>query len=286
MGASVQKTNKQETGHRPYTFTATPSVTNPTADFTVKILLLGDYYSGKRSLRKSFMDTDTGDVDGEYMKKVLDFGHFTVQLTVVVNHHCHFRIYSERYYAYRATRIVFVCYDTTDTGSLDNVPHWFAEADKYCSGCIKVLVGTKCDREANRQVTWEAGAELAKQYQCRFYETSATSRNIQEIFLNSILQALHEEFQLEASPLRLEQNYQVSHVLLPILEYKWGPTYHSEIFPRFCMLLLGKTKRTTDKNHLWGTLPLEIQREILTFLVQLEVQVLRNIRENKILFPK
>ena len=36
-----------------------------------------------------------------------------------------------------------------------------------------VLVGNKCDLETNRQITIDQGEELADQWKCKFFETSA-----------------------------------------------------------------------------------------------------------------
>merc|ERR1712177_76792 len=39
-----------------------------------------------------------------------------------------------------------------------------------------VLAGNKCDLEDSRQVTYEQGAELAKEWNCAFFETSARDK--------------------------------------------------------------------------------------------------------------
>lgn len=44
-----------------------------------------------------------------------------------------------------------------------------------------VIVGNKCDLEADRQVTIQEGRDLAKSLKCAFFETSAkTGQNVEE----------------------------------------------------------------------------------------------------------
>jgi GTPase SAR1 family protein len=55
---------------------------------------------------------------------------------------------------------------------------------EYNTDAKKILVGNKVDRSAERQVTTEAGAALAKEYNMDFFETSAKiDKNVDEAFL-------------------------------------------------------------------------------------------------------
>lgn len=59
-----------------------------------------------------------------------------------------------------------------------------------------VLVGNKCDLESSRQVSTLEGKELAKFFNCPFFETSAKERtNVDECFL-----ALVKEIARETEP--------------------------------------------------------------------------------------
>ena len=51
-----------------------------------------------------------------------------------------------------------------------------AEIEKHASDNIsRVLVGSRCDRESERAVSFEEGKELADNFNVRFMEVSATS---------------------------------------------------------------------------------------------------------------
>lgn len=46
-----------------------------------------------------------------------------------------------------------------------------------------ILVGSKCDLDADREVTKEEGKALAEKFSCPFFETSAKTRvNVDEVF--------------------------------------------------------------------------------------------------------
>lgn len=52
-----------------------------------------------------------------------------------------------------------------------------------------ILVGNKCDLEAERVVAKEQGVQLARQFNCSLMETSAKTRsNVQEVFYDLVRQ--------------------------------------------------------------------------------------------------
>jgi GTPase KRas len=52
---------------------------------------------------------------------------------------------------------------------------------------IFMLVGNKCDKTSEREVSREEGATLARQFGCEFLETSAkTAQNVERLFMNLI----------------------------------------------------------------------------------------------------
>lgn len=63
---------------------------------------------------------------------------------------------------------------------------------------IFVLVGNKCDKTYEREVSREEGAALARQFGCEFIETSAkTAQNVERLFMN-LVRALRQTRSIEA----------------------------------------------------------------------------------------
>ena len=52
---------------------------------------------------------------------------------------------------------------------------------------IFVLVGNKCDKTYEREVSREEGANLARKFNCEFLETSAkNAQNVEQLFMNLV----------------------------------------------------------------------------------------------------
>ncbi|KAF8624806.1 hypothetical protein AX15_005695 [Amanita polypyramis BW_CC] len=65
---------------------------------------------------------------------------------------------------------------------------------------IFMLVGNKCDKIQEREVSREEGAALARQFGCEFIETSAkTAQNVERVFTN-LVRALRQTKSIEAGP--------------------------------------------------------------------------------------
>jgi GTPase KRas protein len=62
-----------------------------------------------------------------------------------------------------------------------------------------VLIGNKCDLESDRQVTTQEGQDLAKNFGCPFFESSAKTRiNVEESFYQ-LVREIRKEIQGEQS---------------------------------------------------------------------------------------
>ena len=64
-----------------------------------------------------------------------------------------------------------------------------------------MLVGNKCDKTYEREVSKEEGAALARQFGCEFIETSAkTAQNVERLFMN-LVRSLRQTRNIEPGPL-------------------------------------------------------------------------------------
>ncbi|KAJ7129122.1 hypothetical protein O6H91_08G051800 [Diphasiastrum complanatum] len=80
---------------------------------------------------------------------------------------------------------IILVYDVTDESSFNNIHNWIKNIEQHASDNVnKVLVGNKADMdESKRAVSTAQGQALAKQYNLRFFETSAkTSLNVENTF--------------------------------------------------------------------------------------------------------
>ena len=89
-------------------------------------------------------------------------------------------------YFNKADCVIFA-YDCTNEESFNSMRHCVRQFDSHTQGRMgieKVLVGNKSDMEADKIVDAEQGQALAKEFNLKFFETSAkTGQNVQEAFL-------------------------------------------------------------------------------------------------------
>jgi len=76
-------------------------------------------------------------------------------------------------------------YDITDKNSFVSIRSWIAQINQHADINInKILLGNKCDLIGQRQVTFEDGEALAKEFKMPFLETSAFNDiNVEEAFM-------------------------------------------------------------------------------------------------------
>ena len=94
-----------------------------------------------------------------------------------------FRTITSAYY--RGADGIILVFDVTSAESLDHVHDWLKEVNRYAAeGTVKLLVGNKSDRTADRVVTFEQAQALADELGIPLIETSAKSaKNVEEAFL-------------------------------------------------------------------------------------------------------
>ena len=84
-------------------------------------------------------------------------------------------------------------YDVTNRDSFDKIRTWAAQIEEYGDGNLcKLLVGNKTDKEHERMVSKEEGANLAKSLGIDFLETSAKdTSNVEAAFTKLAVAILH-----------------------------------------------------------------------------------------------
>ena len=94
-----------------------------------------------------------------------------------------FRTITSAYY--RGADGIIMVFDVTSTESFDHVNDWLKEVNRYAAeGTVKLLVGNKSDRAADRVVSEDQAKEFADELGIPFIETSAkSSKNVEEAFL-------------------------------------------------------------------------------------------------------
>jgi len=104
-----------------------------------------------------------------------------------------FRTITSAYY--RGADGIIMVYDVTSTESFDHVNDWLKEVNRYAApGTVKLLVGNKSDRTADRVVTEEQAKEFADELGIPFIETSAKSaKNVEEAFLTMAGQLIKQK---------------------------------------------------------------------------------------------
>jgi Ras-related protein Rab-1A len=167
-------------------------------DYLFKIIIIGNTGIGKSTLLCRFAD------DKFYDNFVSTIGVDFKIKTILVNDKViklqiwdtagqeRFRTITTSYY--RSSHIIFLCYDTTDKQSFDDLDLWKNEINKYSNNNVKVvLCATKTDLENARKISYKEGLDYAKKNNYDFYETSSQSNiNIDALFIKTSEKLLNE----------------------------------------------------------------------------------------------
>nr|ABR27273.1 Rab A61 [Nyctotherus ovalis] len=176
-------------------------VNNATPEYNLlfKLLLIGNSGVGKSCLLMRYAENtftenffNTIGVDFKIKTTTLDSKIIKLQIWDTAGQE-RFRTLTSSYY--RGAHGILIVYDVTDQDSFECVKNWVSEVDRLANDTVcRILIGNKCDREADRKITFEQGADLAKQYEMPFLEALAkTSFHVEEVF-NVITKAIDEKF--------------------------------------------------------------------------------------------
>eukprot|EP00878_Enallax_costatus_P005971 GHUV01006263.1.p1 GENE.GHUV01006263.1~~GHUV01006263.1.p1 ORF type:complete len:293 (+),score=94.48 GHUV01006263.1:851-1729(+) len=149
-------------------------------DHTFKVLLIGDSGVGKtclvmRFISDRFEDQLPSTVGVDFAIKRMVVHDLNVKVTIWdTAGQERFRALTSTFYR-GAKGIIFV-YDVTRRETLDSLSDsWMSELESYQPhpDVARMVVANKVDQHERREVTWQEGADFAKQHGCLFVETSA-----------------------------------------------------------------------------------------------------------------
>lgn len=148
----------------------------------LKILIIGESGVGKSSLLLRFTDDQfdaemAATIGVDFKVKVMDQQGNKVKLAIWdTAGQERFRTLTPSYY--RGAQGAILVYDVSCRESFTKVEDWLNELETYSTNhdLIKMLVGNKCDKEAERMVSKEEGQKCARKYQMMFIEASAKTK--------------------------------------------------------------------------------------------------------------
>jgi len=149
---------------------------------TLKVLIVGESGVGKSSLLLRFTD-DTFDPE-----QCATIGVDFKVKTFTVDGNCtklaiwdtagqeRFRTLTPSYY--RGGQGVIMVYDVTNRATFSKLDMWLSEVDTYAtkSNIVKMLVGNKIDKAADREVSRDEGVAFARRHSMLFIEASAKTQ--------------------------------------------------------------------------------------------------------------
>eukprot|EP00754_Rhynchopus_humris_P036523 Rhum_TRINITY_DN18639_c0_g1::Rhum_TRINITY_DN18639_c0_g1_i1::g.168087::m.168087/K07874/RAB1A; Ras-related protein Rab-1A len=171
-------------------------------DVLLKTIVIGDAGVGKSSFLHRYTE---GDFNPTYIATIgVDFKIDTfeqegkvvkLQLWDTAGQE-RFRTIAAAYY--RGAHCVIMCYDTTSLESFESLRGWMREVDTYARDNVPVvLVGTKSDLKAQKEVPTQMAAEYAAAHGMAHLETSAKDgTNVRDVVREAVSEALEKRFEV------------------------------------------------------------------------------------------
>ncbi|HUU79758.1 MAG TPA: GTP-binding protein [candidate division Zixibacteria bacterium] len=165
------------------------------SDFLWKIVLTGDSYVGKTTIRKRAMGEHFAE---EYISTVgADFSSYKLKLGDLSIGFQVWDLAGQDKYKYIRSSFYggatgcFLTYDVTNPKSLNSLSSWVDEAIRYSNGTIEIFIicANKIDLKGQREISRESGEQFTQALressglQCGYIETSAlTGENVDIAF--------------------------------------------------------------------------------------------------------
>jgi Ras-related protein Rab-8A len=158
-------------------------------DLQMKVLMLGDSNVGKSCLVLKFVDERTGPIKSmptigiDFKIKRIMLGGRSVRLSIFdTAGQERYRTITASYY--RGSQGIVLVYDITERNSFESMRNWLEQIDQCADARVmKVLVANKVDLEDARKVDRSEGEALAREFNMKYFETSAqTGLNVTDVF--------------------------------------------------------------------------------------------------------
>ena len=159
-------------------------------DFLAKVIIIGDSGVGKTNLLTKFCDgvfkdsyVATIGVDFKLKTIHVDDSKVKLQIWDTAGQQ-RFRNITQTYY--KGAAGIILAYSINNKPSFKNILTWIKQIESNTSESVcKILIGTKCDLEYEREVEEEQGRKMAEKHNMLFLEVSAkSSTNVEQTFYN------------------------------------------------------------------------------------------------------
>eukprot|EP00040_Diaphanoeca_grandis_P014253 m.72186 g.72186 ORF g.72186 m.72186 type:complete len:188 (-) comp24434_c0_seq1:329-892(-) len=170
-----------------------------------KCLLLGDVAVGKSALAQSFKSDGAEYPDQYEMTIGLDLINKSIPIGKTqdtVEFHLHDIAGREEFLnlaknVWDNPSMLALVFDTNNQASFNNLPKWLGQykalaGDKPIRG---VLIGTKIDTPATREVSTEAAEKFAESYDLSYFETSVTSAIGVDAPFERLAESYHDHYE-------------------------------------------------------------------------------------------
>ena len=164
----------------------------------IKIGFLGDSKVGKTSLCHAIMDFEfqkdvlstIGDVKLETKYKLKDGNEIKLILWDTAGQE---RFRSVALTTLKAVMGIIVVFDITSEETFENVKVWLNEIKENLNEPYLVLFGNKIDRITERKISYEEALDFADEYNLKYFETSAKTREGLDEGLSYIINQVYEK---------------------------------------------------------------------------------------------
>jgi GTPase SAR1 family protein len=94
---------------------------------------------------------------------------------------------------YRGAHGAIIAFDVTNRESFNRATKWFQELKEFAEGNPRmILVGNKIDLK-NREISNEEATNLARQFDCKFYEVSAFLGTNVDVIFNDLAKEIFQQ---------------------------------------------------------------------------------------------